>query len=145
MTGNKKLITRDAYFKSLAPDHLVVVKELDALIRKEAPKLEPFVLGGFLGYGRYTYRSVSNRTGEWMVVALARQKNYYSLYICAADNDGYLAERNADKLGNVSVGKSCIRFKKLEDLHIPTLKKVLKAAQTWAVKTNFNVDARTMR
>ena len=32
-------------------------------------------------------------------------------------------------LGNVNVGRSCIRFKKLGDLNLPTLKKVIKAAE----------------
>ena len=41
-----------------------------------------------------------------------------SLYICAADDDGYLAESNAERLGQVSVGKSCIRFTKLENLDL---------------------------
>ena len=32
-------------------------------------------------------------------------------------------------LGKVSVGKSCIRFKKLSDLNLVTLKKVIKATE----------------
>jgi len=40
----------------------------------------------------------------------------------------YIAEYYKDQLGNVSVGKSCIRFKKIEDLDIKTLQKILKIA-----------------
>jgi hypothetical protein len=40
----------------------------------------------------------------------------------------YVAEKYKEKLGKVSVGKSCIRFKKLEDLNLETFKKVIKEA-----------------
>jgi hypothetical protein len=33
------------------------------------------------------------------------------------------------KVGKVSVGKSCIRIKKLEDINLPILKQVLKQAE----------------
>lgn len=65
---------------------------------------------------------------DWPTVALASQKNYISLYVCAVEDGKYIAEKYRAKLGKVSVGKSCIRFKKLEDLSIPELKKVLKIA-----------------
>jgi len=61
-------------------------------------------------------------------VALASQKNYISLYVCAIQKEEYIAEKNKDELGKVSVGKSCIRFKKLEDLNLITLEKVIKFA-----------------
>ncbi len=65
---------------------------------------------------------------SWPVVALANQKNYVSVYVCAVDHGTYIAEKYKDELGKVSVGKSCIRFKKLEDIDLPTLRKVLLAA-----------------
>ena len=62
------------------------------------------------------------------IVALASQKSYISVYVCAVDKGKYLAETHAKDLGKVSVGRSCIRFRKLEDVHLPTLKKVIRAA-----------------
>lgn len=50
------------------------------------------------------------------------------MYVCALEGGKYMAEKYKDTLGKVSVGKSCIRFKKLEDLHLPGLKKLLKLA-----------------
>jgi hypothetical protein len=44
------------------------------------------------------------------------------------ENKQYLAEKYESDLGKVDVGKSCIRFKKIEDLIIETVKKVLKEA-----------------
>ena len=34
------------------------------------------------------------------------------------ENGEYVAEKNKARLGKVSVGKSCIRFKKLEDINL---------------------------
>jgi hypothetical protein len=66
---------------------------------------------------------------EWPVIALANQKNYISLYICAVENGKYIAEKYKKELGKASVGRSCIRFKKIKDVNLPALKKVLLLAQ----------------
>ena len=71
-----------------------------------------------IGYGFMHYRYQSGREGDWFVVGLANQKQYVSLYLCAAIDGQYLAEANAARLGKVSVGRGCIRFKKLDDLDL---------------------------
>jgi hypothetical protein len=82
-----------------------------------------------LGYGTYHHKYASGREGEAAVVGLASQKNHISLYLgCAIDDEGYLAEKNADRLGNVSVGRSCVRFKKLEDLNLKVAMELVKEA-----------------
>jgi hypothetical protein len=48
----------------------------------------------------------------------------YTLY----KNGEYIAENMKEALGTVSVGKSCIRIKKLEDVNIDGLKEVLRLA-----------------
>ena len=59
------------------------------------------------------------------MISLASQKNYISLYVCSVVDGQYLAEKYKDQLGKVSVGKSCIRFKQLEDLNLDMVKKLL--------------------
>lgn len=44
--------------------------------------------------------------------------------LCAQGGD-YLAERYADRLGKVSVGKSCVRFKRKSDLDLGVLRELL--------------------
>lgn len=108
------------------------VKQLDALIRKTVPKLKPYVQSGMLGYGKYHYKYASGREGDWAVVSLASQKNYISLYIaCVIDkNQGqYLAESYRDKLSKASIGKSCIRFKKLDDVDLSVIREILRKAE----------------
>ncbi len=108
------------------------LRELDKLIQKNAPHLKQPVLtegmaSTMIGYGMMPYQSKSMKTpGEWPLVILAAQKNYISLYLCAVENNEYIAEKYKKDLGKVSVGKSCIRFKKLEDLNLKIIKKLLK-------------------
>jgi hypothetical protein len=49
--------------------------------------------------------------------------------VCALEDWKYVAEKYKSELGKVSVGKSCIRFKKLEDLDLKGLEKVIKIAE----------------
>ena len=102
---------------------------LHKFIRESAPKLKPHFAYNMLGYGSFPYKNYKREKVSWPVIALANQKNYMSIYVCAIDNGKYIAEKNKMKLGKVSVGKSCIRFKKLEDLNLPALKKVIKLAE----------------
>lgn len=106
------------------------VVALHDLIVKTVPQLKPFILVGMIGYGQYRYKSPSGREGDWSVLALASQKNYISLYVMCVEDGKYLAESYKEKLPKASIGKSCIRFKKLADVDLAVIKELLqKAAQ----------------
>lgn len=120
--------TPEAYIASLPPDRQAAVQALHDAIREAAPNLDPHLRHGFLGYGTYHYKYASGREGDWFVVGLASQKHYLSLYLCASEPGGYLAERNKDRLGKVSVGRSCIRFKRLEDLNLAVARELIARA-----------------
>lgn len=138
MKAAASIKTPEQYLSSLPPDRRVAVETIHRAIVKAAPELEPHLISGMLGYGRYHYKYASGREGDWATVALASQKNYISLYLCAADEKGYLAETHRDQLGKVSVGRSCIRFKKLEDLNLKVaLQLVKKAAKLMAKPGGF--------
>jgi hypothetical protein len=109
------------------------IAELDKFIRRAVPELEPFVLQGtapMLGYGAYRYRYASGREGDTAVVALASQKNHISVYVTCDEDivSKYAAEQPADRLGAVDLGKSCIRFKRLEDANLDAIAEVLREA-----------------
>ena len=79
-----------------------------------------------LGYGEQPYQTRSMKDpGVWPVVALAAQKRYLSLYVSVLIDGVYVPERYASELGNVSCGKSCIRFTKIDKLNLETVKKIL--------------------
>lgn len=129
MKASAQIKTPSQYIASLPAERKDAIRKLHAAIRKAAPALEPHIYAGMLGYGRYHYKYASGREGDCAVVALASQKNYFSLYMCAVENGEYLAEKNKARLGKVSVGKSCVRFKKLEDLDLKVALELVKKAR----------------
>lgn len=108
----------DDYIESLEGDRKEAIATLHKKIKQVIPGEEIKMWGKIIGYGTYHYKYQSGREGDWMSVGLTSGVQYMSLYICAGKNGEYLAEANKEKLGKVSVGKSCIRFKKLEDLNL---------------------------
>ena len=117
------------YFVALPAERKEILESLDTFIMANAPSLKPNFLYNMPGYGSFQCKNYKKEIIEWPTVAMASQKNYISLYICAVDKEGYIAEQYKNDLGKVSVGKSCIRFKKLGDLNLDTLKKILQFAE----------------
>ena len=101
---------------------------LHAFIQKAAPKLKPHFAYNMLGYGSFPYKNYKKEMISWPIIALASQKNYISVYVCAVEKGEYIAEKNKSRLGKVSVGRSCIRFSKLENVNLPVLKEVIRKA-----------------
>jgi hypothetical protein len=129
-----KAPTPDEFLAALPADRRATMMTMHKAIRKAAPKLAPAVMSGMgaspiIGYGKYRYKSASGREGEWFLIGLAAGKSNYSLHICVGDKDGYLVERNAAKLGKVKTGRSCINFKKLEDLKVDAAMALVKQAE----------------
>ncbi len=118
----------DEYIGLLEPQRKEIIKHLHSLIQKTSPDLKPHFAYNMLGYGSFKYKNYKKEIIDWPIIALASQKNYVSLYVCSLEGGKYLAEKYKQKLGKVSVGKSCIRFKKLEDLNLDEVKKIIKKA-----------------
>ena len=79
-------------------------------LREVAPEAEET-----LRYGMPTYE----RNGQ-VLTSFASQKNYMSLYM-----DVGLVEQHRDELGDLDVGKSCIRFTRLDRLPLDTVRTIL--------------------
>jgi hypothetical protein len=79
-----------------------------------------------IGYGSYHYKYASGREGDCAIIALASQKSYISVYITASENGEYVAEKHKAELPKASIGKSCIRFKKLAEIDLKVLEKLVK-------------------
>lgn len=126
MKGQLKASTAAEYFAQLEEPRRADVTALDLLVRKTAPKLEPFIHNGMLAYGQWHYKYASGREGDWFRIGVASNKNYISLYISASDGDGYVAERYKESFPKASIGKGCVRFKRLSDLDQGALKRLIK-------------------
>jgi Domain of unknown function (DU1801) len=113
----------DAWLAELDDVRRPQLEELDARIRSVAPGLRRYVDRGFLSYGRYTYRSRSGRSGDWMCLAMASNKQYISLY---AGPIGL--ERFVPRLPKANLGRGCIRFKRLSDVDLAVIDEVVLAS-----------------
>jgi hypothetical protein len=122
MKGQLKAATPTEYIAQLREPRKTDVAALDALIRKVAPKLEPFIHIGILGYGPRRYKYESGREGDWFHLGIASNASYISLYVAAAD----VAARYRDALPKANIGKGCVRFKRLSDLDTAALKKLIR-------------------
>lgn len=121
--------TREAYIQNLEPERRIEIQRLDAFIQETVPSLTPHFAYNMLGYGSFKYKNYKKEIIDWPVISLASQKNYISIYVCALVHGNYIAETYKQQLGKVSVGKSCIRLKKLDDIRFDALKKVLVLAE----------------
>ena len=61
MKGQLRASTPAEYLAQLEEPRKAEIAALDALIRKVAPKLEPFILSGMLAYGPYQIGRASCR------------------------------------------------------------------------------------
>ena len=127
MHGKSNAKTPDEYIAQVDDARRDDIRKLHELVREAAPDLEPTMDFGMLGYGRFHYKYKTGREGDWMKVGIANNKRYISLYCCAIDQDGYVAERFKDRLPKADIGKSCVRFKRLSDLDEDVLRELIRA------------------
>lgn len=115
------------YIDALPEPRKSEILKIDSFIKKTVPSMKPVFAYNMLGYGMFHYKSKSGREGNWPVISLASQKNYISVYVCRMEDGEYVVEKYKNTLPKASVGKSCIRFKRVEDIDFPALKKILLA------------------
>ncbi|GAA5522726.1 DUF1801 domain-containing protein [Aliifodinibius salicampi] len=93
-------------------------------IMKSITGEEPKMWGSsIIGFGQYHYQYESGREGDWFLTGFSPRKKNLSLYIMAGfDNYDDLMSR----LGKYKTGKSCLYIKRLEQVDLDILKKLIK-------------------
>ena len=93
-------------------------------IMKRVTGAEPKMWGSsIVGFGAYHYKYASGREGDWFVTGFSPRKQDLTLYLMG----GF--EKHAElmkKLGKHKTGKGCLYIKTLDDIHLPTLKKLIR-------------------
>ena len=92
-------------------------------IMEGASGYKPHLSGSIIGFGKYDYKYESGREGTSAVVAFSPRKQNLVLYIMP----GF--EKNRDlleSLGKHKIGKSCLYINRLEDIHLLTLKEIIR-------------------
>jgi len=101
-------------------------------IMEKAAKAPPRMWGtSIVGFGTLRSTYASGREAEWMLTAFSPRKQNITLYL------GHLDEQRdlLDKLGTHSCGKGCLYIKRLSDVHLPTLTKLVKSSVALARKS----------
>jgi hypothetical protein len=93
-------------------------------LMKEATRSEPRMWGSsIVGFGIQRYKYASGREGDWPLIGFSPRKQNLTLYIGLS---GFDCDAELLKLGKHSVGKGCLYFKRLDDIDLPTLRKLIR-------------------
>jgi len=91
---------------------------------KEITKANPKMWGtSIVGFGSYHYKYASGREGDWFAVGFSPRKQDLTLYLMSG------VARHPDllkKLGKHRTGVGCLYIKSLDDVHLPTLNRLIR-------------------
>lgn len=131
--ASSKAKTVEAYLKELPEDRSQVISEVREVILKNLPD-------GFqetMSWGMISYEVPLERYPETynkqplMYMALAAQKNHYAVYSSGVHmdplGDSWIREEFEKAGKKLDMGKSCIRFRKLENVPLEVIGKVAAA------------------
>lgn len=123
--------TVEEYLLSLPEDRQEAVSNLRSLIATHIPKgYAEGMQYGMISYYVPLQDYPNTYNGEPLsYVAVASQKNYISLYLMAiyAGNEESFRSAYRQSGKKLNMGKSCIRFKKFEDLPVDLLASTISA------------------
>jgi hypothetical protein len=111
-----------AFLNTIEDDQMRKDCKAVAKLMQEVTGEKPAMWGtSIVGFGSYEYTN-TKAGGEWPLTGFSPRKQNLTMYIMP----GF--ERYADlmgALGKHSTGKSCLYVKRLSDVHLPTLKKII--------------------
>ena len=91
---------------------------------RKATKIEPTLWSGnMIGFGQYHYKYASGHEGDAMLIGFSPRKQNLAIYILSGfENQTALLE----KLGKHKAGVGCLYINKMDDVHLPTLRKMIE-------------------
>ena len=126
-----KAKTVSEYVAALPEERRATVSKLRSFVKKHLPK-------GYkeqIGWGAITYAVPlkvlpDTYNGEPLCyAAIASQKNYYTLYLMSAYGDSrqmkWMADQFKKRGKKLDMGKSCLRFKSLDDIPLDVVSEVI--------------------
>ena len=123
--------TVKAYLEELPADRRAVVSKLRSVIRRHLPAgYQEAMNWGMIAYQVPLERFPETYNGEPLLyAAIAAQKRHYSLYLTTVYQQNALESRLRaafDRAGKkLDMGKSCIRFKAIEDLPLDAIGEIV--------------------
>lgn len=92
-------------------------------IFKELTGFEPYMYGpSIVGFGNYHYKYESGREGDAPLAGFSPRKDAFAIYLATTFNK---KEELLQELGKHKIGAGCLYIKKLDDVKLPVLKKLI--------------------
>ena len=90
----------------------------------EITQAKPHLWGtSIVGFGEYHYKYKTGREGDWFLTGFAPRKQALTLYLmCDLSHDGL----DFTGLGKYKLGKGCLYIKRLSDINLAVLKKIIQ-------------------
>lgn len=133
MQSNAKTV--EEYLASLPEDR----REVISYLRDEILKVLPKGYEEVMNWGMITYQVPLNvypdtyNKQPLAFVALASQKNHLAIYLMAAysqdGEEGWLREQFEKAGKKLDMGKSCIRFKKVDDIALQPILEIIQKTE----------------
>lgn len=123
--------TVEGYLEELPADRRQVVSAVRDVVRRHLPAgYQETMNWGMISYEVPLERYPDTYNGQPLsFAALAAQKNHYALYLNGvyqdAERESWLREEFRKAGKKLDMGKSCLRFKKLDDLPLDVIGRVI--------------------
>lgn len=101
---------------------LELVKEITG----KAPKIWGVSI---IGFGKYKYQRKNGDEFEWFNVGFSPGKAHLTIYVMYDINE---EQELLKQLGPYKSGRGCLYIKKLEDINIDALKKIIAKSHKWS-------------
>ena len=124
------------FFAAIKEEQLRSDCKTISAIMQSATKEKPVMWGSsIVGFGRHRSIYASGKESNWMLIAFSPRKQNIVLYLMTGYNK---QEHLLAKLGKYTTGKGCLYLKRLSDIHLPTLKKLVAAAVKERKRTDLS-------
>jgi hypothetical protein len=121
-----------AFFNAIKDDQFRKDCKAVAALMTKVTKAKAEMWGpGIVGFGQSTLKYSNGKEIDWMLAAFAPRKGNITLYVLAdyPQRDELLA-----KLGPHKASGVCLHIKRLSDVHVPTLTKLIAASVKHAAR-----------
>ena len=103
-------------------------KALVAMMTK-ATKTKPAMWGpAIVGFGDHDYFGASGKATKWFEVGFSPRKAALSLYLMGGKDAKLLARLESASTGGTKMAAGCLYIKRLDDVHKPTLQKLIETS-----------------
>ena len=146
--ATSKATTVEDYIAELPEERARVVSALRKVVRKKLPKgYRESMEFGMIGYGIPLERYPDTYNGRPLsYAAIAAQKNHYAIYLMGVygfpERERALRDAFAKAGRKLDMGKSCVRFKSLDDIPLDAIGEAIAQVSPEALIEHYEATRR---